>query len=411
VNTFAPDNFLKEAPLHVKRVRHYIFLKDVLLMALTAFGGPQAHMTLFFKILVNKRNYVSQEELIDLNSFCQLLPGPASTQTLTAVGFKIGGPRLAFLTLLVWIFPAMVIMTAAAISISYLQYKEMSLEFTKFILPMAVGFVICAAYKISNVSVRTKTSLLIFILSAVICYFAAHPVIFPLVLIFSGFITSFRFKRQPLEEKKEPFKIEWANLILYGGIFIGAALLGQITHALPIRLFENFFRNGSLTFGGGQALIALFHKEFVEFKNYLTHEEFLSGYALLQSLPGPIFSFSSYIGSLSMREYGFWGQILGSIAATAGIFLPGTILIFFIIRFWDKLKSYRVVRASLEGVNAASSGIVTATAILLLNPMIGPIDIAWFNYVIIAGTFCLLVFTKIPPPFIIIGGLIAGFII
>lgn len=389
----------------MKRVRHYIFLRDVLLMALTAFGGAQAHMTLFFNILVKKRNYISQEELIDLNSFCQILPGPASTQTLTAVGFKIGGPKLAFLTLLVWISPAVVIMTAAAISVSYI-----SLEFTKYIMPMAVSFVMFAAYKIGLVSVNTKTSYVIFILSAVGCYFVHSPAIFPLILIFSGFITSFKFKRQPMENKKEPLKIEWSNLILYGCIFLGAALLGQITKDRFILLFENFFRNGSLIFGGGQALIGLFHKEFVVFKEYLQEDEFLSGYALLQSLPGPIFSFSSYIGTLSMREYGLAGQLLGSLVATTGIFLPGTILIFFIIRFWDKLKTYRVVRASLEGINAASAGIVTATAIILLQPTLVPIGEGWLNYLLIGGTFMLLVLTKIPPPFIIIAGMVAGLI-
>jgi chromate transporter len=389
----------------MKRVRHYIFLKDVLLMALTAFGGAQAHMTLFFNILVKKRNYISQEELIDLNSFCQILPGPASTQTLTAVGFKIGGPKLAFLTLLVWIFPAVFIMTAAAISLSFI-----SLEFTKYIMPIAVAFILYSAYRIGLISVNTKTSYIIFVLSAVGCYFEQNPAIFPLILIFSGFITSFKFRRQPLEERKETFKIEWSNLILYGAVFIGAALLGHITQDKSIRLFENFFRNGSLIFGGGQALFALFHKEFVEFKHYLTSDELLAGYGLLQSLPGPIFSLSSYIGALSMREYGIPGQLLGSLVATAGIFLPGTILIFFIIRFWDKLKKYRVVKASLEGINAASAGIVTATAIILLQPMMLPISEGWLNYLLIIGTFALLVFTKIPPPFIIITGIIAGLI-
>jgi len=389
----------------MKRVRHYIFLKDVLLMALTAFGGAQAHMTLFFNILVKKRNYISQEELIDLNSFCQILPGPASTQTLTAVGFKMGGPKLAFLTLLVWISPAVMIMTAAAISVSYI-----SLDFTKYIMPMAVAFVMYAAYKIGLISVRTKTSYVLFILSAIWCYFEQNPVIFPLILIFSGFITSFKYRRQPFEEKKEPLKIEWSNLILYASIFIGAALLGQITKDRFILLFENFFRNGSLIFGGGQALIGLFHKEFVVFKEYLKEDEFLSGYALLQSLPGPIFSFSSYVGALSMRKFGIEGQLLGSLVATAGIFLPGTILIFFIVRFWDRLKKYRVVRASLEGINAASAGIVTATAITLLQPTIVPVGEGWLNYLLIAGTFVLLVFTKIPSPFIIIGGMVAGFL-
>jgi chromate transporter len=111
-----------------------------------------------------------------------------------------------------------------------------------------------------------------------------------------------------------------------------------------------------------------------------------------------------------MREYGLWGQLLGSLVATVGIFLPGTILIFFIIRFWDRLKQYRVVKASLEGINAASAGIVTATAITLLQPMIQPIQIGWLNYLIIISTFGALVNGKLPSPVIILIGILAGLI-
>jgi chromate transporter len=395
----------------MKRVRHYIFLKDVFFLALTAFGGAQAHLALFFKILVKKRAYLSETELLDLNSFCQFLPGPASTQTLIAVGFKIGGPRLAFLTLLVWIFPAVTIMTIAAIFLSDWA------EYTKYIQVIAVGFVLYAAYKMSDTVIKSNTSIVILIVSAVACYHIPSPAIFPLILIAGGLVTSLDFKKHPLE-KQEKIKVEWSNLILYASVFIGAALIGHITRSFPTtqsiskgaRIFENCFRNGSLTFGGGEALGALFYKQFVEFKHYLTREEFLSGYGILKGLPGPLFSFSSYIGSISMREYGLGGQIAGSILAAAGIFLPGTILIFFIIRFWDQFKKYRIVRASLEGVNAASAGIVTATALILFQPLIQPGNVGIVNYVIAGCTLCILIFTKIPSPYLIITGLIAGFV-
>jgi chromate transporter len=395
----------------MKRVRHYIFLRDVFFLALTAFGGPQAHLALFFKVLVKKRAYLTETELIDLNSFCQFLPGPASTQTLTAIGFKIGGPRLAFLTLLVWIFPAVTIMTLAGIFMSDWA------EYTRYIQIIAVGFVLYAAYKMSDTVIKSKTSIVILIVSAIACYYIQTPAVFPLILIAGGLITSLGFKKHPLEEQ-EKLKVEWSNLILYASVFLGAALLGHITRSFPttqsiskaVRIFENCFRNGSLTFGGGEALGALFYKQFVEFKHYLTREEFLSGYGILKGLPGPLFSFSSYIGSLSMREYGLGGQIAGSIVAAAGIFLPGTILIFFIIRFWDRLKKYRIVRASLEGVNAASAGIVTATALILFQPLIQPGTTGLLNYAITGATLCLLIFTKIPSPYLILAGLIAGFI-
>jgi chromate transporter len=169
---------------------------------------------------------------------------------------------------------------------------------------------------------------------------------------------------------------------------------------------ENFYRNGSLIFGGGQVLIPLLYTEFVEFKDYLSSEEFLTGYAAVQAVPGPVFSFTSYIGALSMREYGIGGEILGSVIATVGIFLPGTFFIFFVIKFWDQLKKFRIVRASIEGINAASSGMVIAAAFLLFQPL----DANLLNMGMIIATFLALMFTKIPPPFIILAGLLAGFL-
>ena len=390
----------------MRRIRYYIFLKDVLILALTTFGGPQAHVALLLDVMVKKRRYITEEELIELYALCQILPGPTSTQTITAIGYKVGRANLAYITLLVWMLPATSIMTAAAIVISNLQEQSLSIEFTKFIQPMAVGFVAFAAFRISEKVIYTKSSFLLLIISAVISYFYNSPYIFPVILIFGGAVTAIKFKTQPIESKQK-LHIQWANFILWAVVFIGAAVLGGITRELPIRLFENFYRNGSLIFGGGQVLIPLFYTEFVEFKAFLSKEEFLSGYAISQAIPGPTFSFSAYIGSLAMREDGIWGEILGGFIASVGIFLPGTFLIFFIIRFWETLKKYRVVKASLEGINAASAGMVVAAGLIMFNP----VDTNVTNITIIIATFCLLAFTKTPAPFIILSGLIAGFII
>ena len=133
-----------------KRVRYYIFLRDIFILSISAFGGPQAHFAMFVDLLVQKRGYLSEEDLIELTALCQILPGPTSTQTITAVGFKIGGPNLAYLTLLIWMLPAVTAMTVAAIVISNLQEQEISIEFTKYIQPMAVGFVGYAALRIGQ---------------------------------------------------------------------------------------------------------------------------------------------------------------------------------------------------------------------------------------------------------------------
>lgn len=390
----------------IKRVRYYIFLKDVFVLAISAFGGPQAHIAMLFDLMVEKRRYLDEQELIELNALCQILPGPTSTQTITAIGFKIGGPNLAYLTLLIWMLPAVTLMTIAGIGISYMQENNISIDFARYIQPMAIGFVAYAAYRITTKVVNTKAGFILVLASVIVSYLASSPYIFPLILLIGGSITAFKFKKHDIEEK-DKLKIDWRNFLLWAGVFLFAAGLGAVTRERPILLFENFYRNGSLIFGGGQVLIPLLYTEFTAAtKPYLNDEQFLTGYALMQALPGPVFSFSAFIGAISMKDQGIGAQVLGAFTAASGIFLPGTFLIFFIIRFWENLKKYRIVKASLEGINAVSSGMVIAAVFLLFKP----IDLNVINLIMVFGTFILLMFTKIPAPFIILAGITAGFI-
>jgi chromate transporter len=392
----------------VKPNQNSSFLRDVALLSITAFGGPQAHLAHFQNLLVKKRDYLSEDELIETYALCQVLPGPTSTQTLTAIGYRLGGPNLAYITLVIWMLPSVIIMTTAAILLAHVEARQLSVGFTRFIQPMAVGFVSYAAYSISIKTVNTQRGIALMIMAGVASYFIKTPFVFPITLLVSGAITSLNYKAHPKEEKKK-FDIPWSNFFLWAGVLIFAAVLGGLTKALPIRLFENFYRNGSLIFGGGQVLTPLLYTEFVQYapKHYLSPTEFLSGYALVQALPGPVFSFSSYIGALAMRGNGFGGEVLGAIMSAAGIFLPGTFLIFFMIRIWESLKKFRMIRASLEGINAANAGLVAAAAITLFQPLQNTIT----NFGFTIGTFCLLAFTKMPSWLIIVLGLLLGFIL
>ena len=378
----------------------------MLTLAVTTFGGPQAHFAHFLRILVQKRNYLTEEDLVEVNSLCQVLPGPTSTQTLTAIGYKLGGPNLAYLTLLIWILPGVTMMTFAAVMIHLFQDKHLSLEFTRFVPAMAVGFVSYAAYTMTVKTVHTRTGIFVMILAAVLSYFVRSPFFYPIALVISGLITSFKYKSHPREEKI-PIKIYWANFLLWAGVLILAAVLGHFTRHPLILIFENFYRNGSLIFGGGQVLTPFLYTEFVELKGYLTPREFLSGYAIAQSIPGPVFSFSAFIGALSMKDAGLGRQVAGAFISAAGIFLPGTFLIFFLVRFWESLKKFRVVRASLEGISAASAGLVAAAAVFLFQPL----DNTFVTYAFTIGTFVLLNFTRIPSGLIIVMGLLLGFIL
>lgn len=385
----------------VRSIRYYIFLKDIFILSITAFGGATATFALFLDYLVKKRGYLTEEELIEMNALCQLLPGPSSTQILCGLAVKIGGAPFAFLTLFVWVLPAVTIMTAIAI-IS----KDLATEFTRFIQPIAVGFVAVAAYRICLKVIHTKTSFILLILSAIITVFTSSPYLFPVLILCGGLATTFKYKRQPIQEKKK-IKIRWTALIIWISVLVLIAIVGGITNSLPIRLLENFYRNGSLIFGGGQVLVPFLYTEFVDFKDYLSSAEFLSGFALSQAVPGPTFSFASYIGALSMRDYGIGGEILGGFLAAVGIFVPGTLMIIFLVRFWDELKKFRIIKASLEGITAVSSGMVVAAVLLLFEP----VESNLLNFSLIIGTICVLIFTKIPAPYIVLAGLAAGIIL
>jgi len=396
----------------VSRVRYTDFLKDAFLLSVSCFGGPQAHIAHFQKLLVEKRKYISEAELVELNALGQALPGPTSTQTLTAIAYRLGGPNLAYLTLIIWMLPSVAIMTTAAIIMASFETKQISLAFTRFVQPIAVGFVAYGAYSIGLKTITTQRGIVLMILAALFSYFIRTPFIFPIILLVAGCITAFNYKAHPREPKKK-FDVAWSNFFLWVGVLIFAAVLGAFTKSnpqfLPIRLFENFYRNGSLVFGGGQVLAPMLYTEFVQYapKQYLTSQEFLSGYGLVQALPGPVYSFSSFIGALSMREFGTGGEIIGALMSAAGIFLPGTFLIFFMIRIWDSLKTFRPIRASLEGILAANAGLVATAAIILFQPL----ESNFLNYTFTIGTFGLIAFTRIPSWAIIICGLALGFLI
>ena len=416
----------------VKKFRYLIFLKDTLILAMSAFGGPQAHISYMFKLMVEKRNYVSEGELIELNSLCQILPGPTSTQTITAIGYKIGGTKLAFLTLLVWILPAGAFMVFLSVYLTVLEGNGVSLDFTKYIQPMALVFIFYSGLKLSQKVLKSKTANILFVLSIFVSIAITYllgdknigAVLFPVILIIGGFITStLKFRRQKKERIKHSLNIDWTYFIWFVLVFVLAIILGNVFSNKFVLLFENFYRNGSLIFGGGQVLIPLLKTEFVMLKGYLTNEEFLSGFGFVQGMPGPVFSFTGYIGGLSVKEHGILAQLLAGSLSLLGVFLPGTLLIFFVIKFWEELKQYRFVRASLEGISAVASGMVMAAVVTLLFSVnvndwsvTTSVNInvnenkGLINILVMLGTFAMLKWDKVPAPFLILAGLFAGII-
>ncbi|WP_442592147.1 chromate efflux transporter [Pedobacter sp. AW31-3R] len=396
--------------------RQLLFIKDVFLFTLTAFGGAQAHISLLLKYFVKNNHYISEEDLLELNALAQVLPGPASTQTLVGIGYKVGGLKLAILTFLIWIVPSAAVMTFAAISFAGLDQKAQFGVILKYIQPIALGIVAFGAFNLARKVLITQVSVFLAVSAVVATLVLRNAYVFPMAILIGGMISS--SLETPGEESEIRVKlfsnINRNKLIYYLGVLMVLALLGAIINrtspfSLPIRLFENFYRNGIFIFGGGQVLVPLMFTEFVQMKHYLSSQEFLSGFALQQAIPGPTFSFTSYLGTLSMKNFGhgLGGQIVGGIVGVLGINLPGLILVLFIVPFWDDLKKITRIKHSLSGINAVSIGFIIAAFFLLLKP----VGLDFLSVSLIIGTFLILNFTRISPPFIVLAGILLGYFI
>lgn len=391
----------------MKRIRYLLFLRDVFYLSLTAVGGPNAHLATMIDLLIRKRAYATEDEFFELQALCQMLPGPTSTQTIVALAYKLAGAKLAYITLIIWCLPAVSIMIAAAFLFKYLPPS--SNHFVEYVIPVAVGLVAYSSYTIANKVVYSNIGVIMMVVVAIASYLYRSPWLNPILILLGGLITSFDYKKIGPQEHKGPFKIEWANFVLFVGVFVVTLVLGAVTNWHLVKIFQNFYRSGSLVFGGGQVLIPMLYTEFVELerKACMTGSEFLAGYAFTQAVPGPVFSFCSYIGVFAMKNNPIYLQIMGGLVAAAGIFLPGTFLIFFIVKFWTQLKVYRPIKASLEGILAVSAGLVIASAMVFLSSIQSDL---FFNYFIVAVTVALMATQKVSPALLVIAAFALGLV-
>lgn len=383
-----------------------VFLKDVFICSLGAYGGPEAHYGVFTDQMVVKKKYLNEEELVELIALTGILPGPSSTQTIVAIGYKIGGPLLALLTMLVWALPVLILMTLLSFLSQFLENMNLSQEGLRYIGPMAVGFIIIAAYRIGSKVIIDKITLILLIMGGVTTYFIREPWIYPLVLILGGVVSVITSKEKNLWNRVK-ISPPWIYLILFGTFAIGSFILTLIWDNKIIHLFESFYRYGYLVIGGGQVVVPLMYSELVEVNQYMTNQEFLTGFGLVQGLPGPMFSFSSYAGGMAARGGSALIQVLGAIAGGIGIFLPGLLLIYFIYPIWESLKKIRGIKISLKGITAVAGGLITVSAIILMQKSGFRID----NIIVMLITIVLLFTKKIPAPLIVLATLVAGFIV
>lgn len=412
-------------------LRHVPFLKRVFLYSITAFGGPQAHVAMMMKFFVDKTPYVTKEELLEYNAFCNLLPGASSTQTVTLIGYKRGGLLLAIATLIVWISPACILMGAFSFLLPHIEARHLDEKIFQYVPSMAVGFLAYASVSAFGISIKNLITWVIMLLCVIATYaFFKSPWIFPALIVFSGAATNISKKRIPdLDLSRK--KVKWGNVWLFVAIFLVAGALSESARKdnwpdrKPLNLFENTYRMGSLVFGGGHVLMPMMYEQYsvrpealreadsiaAQNQIYIKKEEMTTGMGIVRAMPGPVFSIASFAGGAALRDMGPAMQLTGCVIGTVAIFLPSAFLVLFFFPVWNYLKKYAVVYRSLEGINAAVVGIMIASTLYIMKDisLAEATAASLINLSVIISTFLLLRFTRIHSPWIVLTCLLLGY--
>jgi chromate transporter len=415
----------------LKLLRHIPFLKAVFFHSVTAFGGPQGHMGMMLRTFVDRRKDLTKEELMEYNSFCQLLPGASSTQILTLIGYKRGGVPLAVLTLIIWILPASILMGGLSFLVTGIGKEHLNNGIFQFIQPMAIGFLAYAAFKAFKISINNLITQIIMLVAMAATYFLFKtPWVFPALIVAGGMVTNISSRRIPEKTVIKPRHIRWTNIWVFVVVFLIAGALSETArknnweNRKAFNLFENFYRFGSFVFGGGDVLIPLMLDQYVarptseRIQNKdqnvirIERDELLTGAGIVRAIPGPVFSIASYTGGMALKKEGPDKQLLGCIIGAVAIFLPSALLVLFFFPVWQYLKKYVVVYRALEGINAVVVGIMWAATLYLLKDIsiISLTTLSFLNIGVIVGTFLMLQLTKIPAPFIVLFCLLLGWL-
>lgn len=371
-------------------------------LGLTCFGGPVAHIGYFHTEYVLRKKWINEEEFADLVALCQSIPGPASSQLGISIGTIRAGLTGGIVAWLGFTLPSFIIMVLFALFLNRVNVNNSAWMHGLKIVAVAIvaQAVLTMGQKLA--SDRIRASIAVAAMSiALLWQIAFSQVSIIIAACFAGLIL-FRKNGVPQFKKIELAvspKIAIGCIILFFALLISLPLFRHLTGFHWIAVADSFYRTGALVFGGGHVVLPLLQKEVIP-SGWITNENFLAGYGAAQALPGPLFTFTAYLGTMI-------GGISYAIICTSAIFLPGFLLIVGALPFWNALRQNARMQASLSGVNAAVVGILLAA---LYNPLWTSSIFSINDFVLAAVLFSLLVFWKTPPWIVVLAGLIAALI-
>lgn len=375
-------------------------------LGLTSFGGPIAHLGYFHNEYIRRRKWMDERSYADLVALCQFLPGPASSQ----VGIGVGIVRAGLLGgLVAWLgFTLPSILSLIAFAYLLQGYDIGSAGWIHGLKIVAVAIVAHAILGMGQKLTPDRERVTIAVIAAAITLFWQSAFCQILIIAAAGLVGLWLYRKKE-EEGTPGLPINISRsfaifcLALFFILLIALPVLRQWGDIEWLAMFDSFYRSGSLVFGGGHVVLPLLEREVVT-AGWVGEADFLAGYGAAQAVPGPLFTFASYLGTMA-------GGLSGAFVATAAIFLPAFLLVAGALPFWNSLRNNPKIKGALVGINAAVVGILLAA---LYDPLWTTAILEPSDFALALILFIMLVFWKLPPWLIVItgaaGGTVLGFL-
>ncbi len=378
-----------------------IFLR----LGLTSFGGPIAHIGYFHDEFVLRRRWLQERTYADLVAMSQFLPGPASSKVGIAIGLSRAGYLGAVAAWIGFTVPSALALVLFAYGIGTLSEALGSgwLHGLKVAAVAVVAQAVLAMMR-SLAPDRERATLAVIAAALVIAVPSAWGQVGAIVL---GGIAGLVLLRSaaPTDHVALPHPVSRTAgivaLLLFFALLFGLPLLVAAVPNHGLTLFEAFFRAGSLVFGGGHVVLPLLQASVVP-PGWVTNDAFLAGYGAAQAVPGPLFTFSAYLGAVMGPEPNGWA---GAILCTIAMFLPSFLLVIGPLPFFDELRRRQWAQSALRGVNAAVVGLLLAA---LYDPVWTAGITSGADFALAIGAFLLLFMWKTPPWLVVILSAVAA---
>jgi chromate transporter len=381
-------------------------LRVALKLGLTSFGGPVAHLGYFRNEYVVRRKWLDEATYADLVALCQFLPGPASSQVGIAVGQLRAGYAGALAAWVGFTLPSALALVLFAYGVDALG-GALGSGWLHGLKVVAVAVVAQAVLGMMRALApdRARATLAAVATVVVVAVPSAWGQIGAIVL--GGIVGLFLpHPGAPSDPAALPVSVgRWAGaalLIVFFLLLVGLPFLATQSHAL--RVFEAFYRAGSLVFGGGHVVLPLLQASVVP-PGWVSNDAFLAGYGAAQAVPGPLFTFSAYLGAVMGPQPNGW---TGAALCLVAIFLPSFLLVLGMLPFWDHLRRRPRVQAALRGVNAAVVGLLLAA---LYNPVWTAGITNAYDFALAVVAFLLLFMWQAPPLLVVLLSALGGALI